>query len=154
MYVPTGQMQLPDPAGDTAPPAQSAQTQEPAVVKVSVGQGVHGVAAIRSTSACPSRHDSQAADPSAAKVPTAHSVHFIASDVCDAVPAGQVWHRPCSSFHVPAAHVDEQQAAYGSIPTGVVLLSPLSISEPVGQALPAVDQSAQLMSQHDAERGS
>ena len=154
MYVPTGQMQLPDPGGDTAPPAQSAHTQEPAVAKVLAGHGAHGVAAVKSASACPSRHDVQAADPSAAKVPTAHSVHFTAFSVCDAVPAGQVWHRPCSSFHVPAAHVDEQQAAYGSSPIGVVLLSPLSSSEPAGHKFPAVDQSAQLSSQHGADRGS
>ena len=150
-----GQAHSVDPSGAPRPPVQPSHTHRPGdAAAVLAAHAVQGVAAVRSASTCPATHSSHIAEPSAAKVPTAHSVHFTAFSVCDAVPAGQVWHRPCSSFHVPAAHVDEQQAAYGSSPIGVVLLSPLSSSEPAGHKFPAVDQSAQLSSQHGADRGS
>ena len=124
-----------EPSGDMRPPVQASQVQRPGDgATVSAAHGVQGVAAVRSASTCPERHSTQTVDPSAANVPTGQMVHSSASGAADAVPAGQVWQRPFSSFLVPAEHVEEQHAECGSSPIVVLLLRPESSEDPVGLA--------------------
>jgi hypothetical protein len=141
-----------EPSGDFRPPVQASHTQRPGDgAAVSAAHAVQGVAAIRSASTCPARHSTQAVDPSAANVPTGQMVHSSASSAADAVPAGQVWHRPFSSFLVPAGHVEEQHTECGSSPIVVLLLKPESSEEPAGHTF-SFPHSAHVAPQHGAER--
>ena len=141
-----------EPSGDLRPPVQAWQIQRPGDgAAVSAAHAVQGVAAVRSASTCPAGHSTQTVDPSAANVPTGQMVHSSASSAADAVPAGQVWHRPFPSFLVPAGHVAEQHAECGSPPIVVLLLVSESSKEPAGHAF-SFAHSAHVASQHGAER--
>ena len=133
------------------PPVQLAQVTAPAVEEVPLWHAVHCVAAIRSASACPAAQATHAFAPSAAYVPTGQAWHSLASASSDAVPAGQTWHRPWSSLRVPGGHAEEQHAAYGSFPIGVVSASDV---KPEGHDVNTCASAAQLVQldeQHAAD---